>query len=247
MKRIYGLVVIMLILSSCRIFYPDRLFRIKDENLAMADTVRTAKEYVIRPGDLLTVGVFSNNGYELVDVLGRENTSFSPLQYVVKESGYILLPMLDSVFITGVTISDAERILGKKYSYYFVNPFIRIEVTNRNVYVFKGRLGASVVTLDHENMNLIEVIAKAGGIPAGGKAYQVRLMRGSLNSPLVFDIDLSSVESLRSANLIMEANDVVYIETRLTSSDVIYQITPLFTIISSLLLLSTTYFAITGR
>src|SRR6185295_7461886 len=180
------------------------------------------------------------------DVLGRENTSFSPLQYVVKESGYILLPMLDSVFITGMTITDAEHVLGKKYSYYFVNPFIRIEVTNRNVYVFKGRQGSTVVTLDHENMNLIEVIAKAGGVPAGGKAYQVRLMRGSLNNPVVFDIDLSSIESLKKENLVMEANDVIYIETRLTSSDVLYQITPLFTIISSVILLFTTYLAVTG-
>ena len=247
MKRIYGLVVIMLILSSCRIFYPDRLFRIKEENLAMADTVKTAQEYVIRPGDLLTVGVFSNNGYELVDVLGRDNTSFSPLQYVVKESGYILLPMLDSVFITGFTITEAERTLAKKYSYYFVNPFIRIEVTNRNVYVFRGRGGAQVVTLDHENMNLIEVIAKAGGVPAGGKAYQVRLMRGSLSHPTVFDIDLSSIESIQKANLTMEANDVIYIETRLTSSDVLYQITPLFTVFSSLVLLFTTYLAVTKK
>ena len=247
MKRIYGLVVIMFILSSCRIFYPDRLFRAKHSDLVKADTVKTASEYVIRPGDLLTVGVFSNNGYELVDVLGRDNTSFSPLQYVVKESGYILLPMLDSVFITGMTITEAEHDLAKKYSYYFVNPFIRIEVTNRNVYVFKGRQGSTVVTLDHENMNLIEVISKAGGVPAGGKAYQVRLLRGSLKHPMVFDIDLSSIKGLQNANLTMEANDIVYIETRLTSSDVIYQITPLFTIISSLLLLTTTYFAITKK
>lgn len=237
----------MLILSSCRIFYPDRLFRIEDQHRAMADTVKTAKEYVIRPGDLLTVGVFSNNGYELVDVLGRDNTTFSPLQYVVKESGYILLPMLDSVFITGFTISEAEHLLGKKYSYYFVNPFIRIEVTNRNVYVFRGREGATMVTLDHENMNLIEVIAKAGGVPAGGKAYRVRLLRGSLTQPMVFDIDLSSVESLQKSNLIMVANDVIYIETRLTSSDVLYQITPLFTVISSIILLFTTYLVVTGK
>ena len=210
----------------------------------MADTIKTANEYVIRAGDLLAVGVFSNNGYELVDVIARDNSGFSPLQYVVKESGYVLLPMLDSVFVAGVTISEAERMLEKKYSYYFVNPFIRIQVTNRNVYVFKGRQGALVVTLDHENMNLIEVIAKAAGIPPGGRAYDVRVVRGSLNNPTVFDIDLSTVDGMMKANLTMEANDIIYIQTRLTANDLLVQVTPVLSLFSTVFFIAYSVIAV---
>ena len=225
-------------LSGCKVFFPDRLFKIEEEKLAMADTIKTANEYVIRSGDLLAMGIFSNNGYELVDVLNPDNSTFSALQYVVKENGYVMLPMIDSIFVIGLTISEAERILEKKYSYYFVNPFVRLDVKNRNVYVFRGRQGAQVVTLDRENMNLIEVIGKAEGIPIGGKAYQVRVLRGNLNNPTVFDIDLSTIEGMSKANLIMEANDVVYIESRLTSADVLNQLTPLLSLISTLFLLT---------
>jgi len=228
----------MTMLSGCKVFFPDRLFKIEEEKLAMADTIKTANEYVIRSGDLLAMGIFSNNGYELVDVLNPDNSTFSALQYVVKENGYVMLPMIDSIFVIGLTISEAERILEKKYSYYFVNPFVRLDVKNRNVYVFRGRQGAQVVTLDRENMNLIEVIGKAEGIPIGGKAYQVRVLRGNLNNPTVFDIDLSTIEGMSKANLIMEANDVVYIESRLTSADVLNQLTPLLSLISTLFLLT---------
>src|SRR6185295_3689966 len=200
-------------LSGCRVIYPDHLFKIEQQKLVMADTVKTAKEYVIRAGDLLSVGVFSDNGYELVDVLTQDINTFSPLQYVVKENGYVMLPMLDSIFIIGLTITEAERLLEKKYSYYFVNPFTRSEAKNRNVYVFKGRQGATVVTLERENMNLIEVLAKSGGMVAGGKAYAVQVIRGNLNNPTVFEIDLSTIEGMSKANLTMEADDVVYIQT----------------------------------
>ncbi len=200
--------------------------------------MKVAKEYVIRSGDLLSIGVFSNNGYELIDVLGKENTSFSSLNYIVKEDGFALLPLLDSVFLSGNTIGDAENLLQKKYSYYFVNPFVRIEVTNRRVYVYRGRLGAAEITLDKENMNLLEILAKAGGIPPGGRADHIRILRGDLKDPKVFDIDLSTVEGMMKANLNVEANDVIYIQTLLTPNDVLVQITPVLTLISSLILIT---------
>lgn len=245
MKRILAFLFIVVLLSSCKVFYPDRLFKTKkDYPLVSADTLKVAKEYVIRPGDLLSIGVFSNNGYELVDVLTRDNASLSPLSYVVKENGMVLLPMLDSVFITGYTVGDAEKFLEQKYTYYFVNPFVRIEVTNRRAYVFRGRDGANVVILDKENMNLLEVLAKAGGIPVGGRANRVRILRGNPNSPTVFDIDLSTIEGMQQANLRIEANDIIYIDNKLTPNDVILQIVPLLTVISTLLAITTTIIAL---
>lgn len=245
MKRIYGLIAIVVILNGCRVVYPDRLFQIERERLVMADTVKTANEYVIRRGDLLSVGVFSNNGYELVDVINRDATGFSPLEYTVKQSGYVVLPMLDSVSVSGLTISEAEQILVKKYSYYFVNPYLRIEVRNRNVYIFKGRQGATVVTLDRENMNLLEVLGKSGGIPAGGKAYDIRILRGEITNPTVFDIDLSTVDGMSRANLTMQANDIVYIETRFTANDLLVQVTPIFSLITSVFVIAYSVVAVT--
>lgn len=207
--------------------------------------MKTNKEYVLRAGDLLSMGVFSNNGYELIDVLTRENASYSAVKYIIKESGYVQLPMLDSVYVSGLTVSSLEKLLGEKYSYYFVNPFIRIDVTNRNVYVYRGRQGAQIVTLERENMNLLEIIAKAGGLPAGGKAYEIRVIRGDLKNPTVFEIDLSSIEGMRKANLVMEADDVIYIETKLTSADVVYQLSPALSLLSTILVLSITIITLT--
>ena len=233
-KKLCGLLFLITLVSSCKVFFPDRLFKIETDKLAMADTLKTPKEYVIRPGDMLALGVFSNNGYQLVDVLTPGGASFSAMQYLVKSNGYSMLPMLDSVMVSGMTIAMAEQFLATKYGYYFVNPFIRVDVTNRNVYVFRGRGEANVVTLERDNMNLVEVIAKAGGMPTMAKAYRVRVLRGDLNHPIVFDIDLSKVEGMQMANLTMQASDVVYIETRLTSGDILAQFLPVFAFATTL-------------
>lgn len=248
MKRIFGLLLLISGISSCKVFYPDRLFKTgKDFPLVSADSLHVPKEYVIRPGDLLAIGVFSNNGYELVDVLTKDNNASSDYNYVVKEDGSILLPLLDSISITGYSISEAEKMLQQRYSYYFVNPFVRVDITNRRAYVFRGRQGASVVLLDKENMNLLEVLAKAGGIPPFGKADRVRILRGDMQHPTVFDVDLSTVEGMMQANLRIEANDIIYIDAKLGTNDVLYQITPILTLVSTILVIYTAIIAINGK
>ena len=240
MKRICWFFSFSILLSSCKVFFPDRLFKLDEEKLTAADSLKIPPEYIIRAGDILAVGVFSNNGYEWVDVLTRENTSYSPLRYVVKKNGYVLLPMLDSVQVAGMSVRSAEILLSSLYAYYFVNPFIRIDVANRNVMVYRGREEAEIITLDRDDINLLEVIARAGGVPPGGKAYRIRVVRGNLKDPTVFDVDLSTVEGMQQANLAMQADDVVYIESRITSGDVFNQFAPALAFISTVLLFATT-------
>ncbi len=240
-----SIVVKLLIVSlfgtvvSCRVYFPDRMMHIDPKKLTPSENVRVSQEYVIQPGDLLAIGVFSNNGYELVDVLQRGSSFQSSLRYMVRPSGYVNLPMLDTVLVAGLTINDAEHILAEKYSYFFVNPFIRIEVSNRNVLVFRGREGAQVVLLQRDDMHLLEVLAMAGGMPIGGKAHRVRIIRGNLQAPTVFDVDLSSVEAMQRAPLIMQAGDVVYIESRITTGDILNRFVPIISFVTTLLLLYT--------
>lgn len=231
------LVLAIILMSGCRVYFPDRMMKIHEDLLARADTLKPQQEYIIRPGDLLSVGVYSNNGYELVDVLQRGSAAQAVLKYPVRQNGYVTLPMLDSVLLGGLSLQMAEQQLAQRYSYYFINPFVRIEVSNRNVFVFRGREGAQVVLMQRDDMNLLEILALAGGMPVGGKAYRVRIIRGALSAPTVFDVDLSTIEGIRSANLKMQADDIVYIESRMTSAEVVNRNLPILSVLTTLLLI----------
>ena len=76
-------------------------------------------------------------------------------------------------------------------------------------------------------MSLIEVLALAGGIDGGGggsisggggiyrfggKANSIRIIRGDLKNPRVQQVDLTTLDGMRRANLQMEPNDIVYVE-----------------------------------
>ena len=70
-----------------------------------------------------------------------------------------------------------------------------------------------VVRIQNEYTTVIEALAMAGGISDRGKAHKIKVLRGNLNNPEVYKLDLSTVEGMKEANLIyVRANDIIYVE-----------------------------------
>ena len=111
-------------------------------------------------------------------------------------------------------MKEAELYLEDRYSDYYNDPFIALQVLNRRITVFPGSGGsAKVVTINNEYINIVEALALAGGITDGGKAHRVKVFRGNLKDPLVYDIDMSTAEGLADANMIyIRSKDIIYVE-----------------------------------
>ena len=140
-----------------------------------------------------------------------------------------------------MTIRQAEESLEKAYADYFNDPFVKIRVINNRVIVFPGGEGgiAKVVKLENSNTTLFEALAEAGGI-INGRADKIKLIRGDLKNPDVYLIDLSTVDGMKQADLILQANDIIYVEPRLRLSYfVTTELMPYLTFTVSLLPIST--------
>jgi polysaccharide export outer membrane protein len=212
---------------------------------------RTDRNYRIQPNDFLDMRIYTNKGERIIDPNGElgagapagqlpslsprtsatagrattsrtgSNASASGLEILVQADGTAALPVVGQVHVGGLTLHQADSALQVLYSPYYREPFIQTRVTNNRVIV----LGAAgqVIPLANDNMNLLEVLALAGGIDGGGnngsgvyryggKTSNIRIIRGDLKNPQVEQINLSTIEGMRRANLQMEPNDIVYIE-----------------------------------
>jgi protein involved in polysaccharide export with SLBB domain len=144
-------------------------------------------------------------------------------QFLVQATGLVNLPMVNMVKVSGLTLLEADSLLKTKYDVFYKDSYVATRVTNSRIVVL-GAPGGQVISMYNDNMNLLEVLAAAGGLEGGsvgggggsgsgrGKAYNIRLIRGDLRNPQVQVIDLSTIEGMRRANLQVEPNDVVYIE-----------------------------------
>ncbi len=211
------------------------------------DTV--VPEYRLAPNDRFTFLISTNEGYKLIDFATMINstsnnagTAASNLQeFSIDRDGYAKLPILENVLMKGKTIPEAEKLLEEKYANFYKDPFIKVRVVNKRVIVFTGEGGIGItITLLNDNTTVVEALAFAGGIKSTGKAFRIKLIRGGLTNPQIFLIDLSTVESMKSGDIVLQANDIIYVEpVRNTSQGVLAQITPVVSIITALLLVYT--------
>ena len=246
-----GVVLLLFSASSCRILYPNEMFKQKDYQFFEL-AKKKLEEYVIEPGDELTLEVYSRDGFKLVDVLGggfgaqssggngsggggtsgsgQSGTGGGALRhtYLVDKEGFAKLPVLGMLYVRGFTQNELEGQLAQRYASLFVNPFVILKVTNRRVFVFKGET-AAVVELNNAPTSLPEVLAKAGGLSRQLKAYNIKIIRGDLTNPQVRIINLSTLEGLRTADLTVQSGDIIYVEQKRTVvNDALVLLTPIF-------------------
>lgn len=204
-------------------------------------------EYKIAPNDVLSFRLYTNDGFRLIDfTTSTGNTNNQAMMqnnalftYLVEYDGFCNLPILGRTQLNNMTIREAELLLEEKYAELYIDPFVLLDVTNRRVTIFPGSEGTGkVITLNNNNTTLIEAIAQAGGLATRGKAYKIKLIRGSLKDPKVYLIDLSTIEGAKKADLILQANDIIYVEPiGVTTRQVIAEASPIVSVLSSLITL----------
>ena len=176
-------------------------------------------------------------------------------EFLVQADGTVMLPMVNRVKVSGLSLLQADSVLKIRYDEYYKESFVTTRVTNNRVFVL-GAPGGRVISLDNDNMNLLEILALTGGIDGGsggggstgiyrygGKVSNIRIIRGDLKNPRVQQIDLSTLDGMRRANLQMEPNDIIYIEpVRRPVLETLTDAAPIISFTS--LILTTTFFII---
>lgn len=254
MKKLLQIIIILglgiSLLSSCGMYRQNIMFKTKNEQLKEVVS-NTTQNYIIKATDQLSLSVYSNAGELIIDpnftlrkeigVNGNMTRMMEKPTYLVRPDGTVKLPMIGYIPIVGYTLTQADSLLSEKYSEYYIESFATLKLENRRVIVLGGGGVSSglIVPLENEHMSILEVIALAGGVPNTAKAHNLRLIRGDLNDPQVEVIDLSTISGMKTANMYVQPNDVIYIEpVRKVVVESVRDISPILSLLTSLLTLA---------
>lgn len=210
--------------------------------------------YRLAPDDRFVFVMTANDGKRIIDMgtgvmpegsaggmAQRAGMGGSGMDYLVRPDGIAELPILGEVKIAGMTIKESQDHLASLYSKEYEKPYVQLEVTNRRVIVFPGSGGeAKVVPIANNNTTLLEALALAGGITDRGRAKKIKVMRKTSSGRMIYEVDLSKMEGIKYADMIVQANDYIYVEPvgRL-AREVLSEISPILSIITSSIIVVT--------
>lgn len=243
MGRVFGILVVLIVLASSCTINRDIMFKTPTdfEFAVPPDTVQRA--FKIQANDFLQFRLFANDGFKMIDLITEEGNrnanNRNIFTYLCDYDGQVKLPLVGRVMLAGKTLREAEIMLEGLYAEYYHRPFIMLNIINRRVVVFPGGGGdAKVINLDNNNTTLTEVLAQAGGLAKRGDARKVKLFRRRPEGGRdVFMFDLSDIEGLKHADMVIQGDDIVYVHPNPEiAREVLYDINPLIALLTTVVL-----------
>ena len=225
----------------------------KDYNFDKIENKLNNIEYKIDINDQLTFQLYTNNGFQLIDMFSADNIVNNQAQrmmqmnnvagarngslYLVRQDSLVEFPIIGDINIVGKTIKEAELYLESLFSEFYVDPFIVLGVSTKRIFLFNGASGgeARVVNLLYNNMTLFEVLASAGGISNSNSSKRIKIIRKTNQGIKIFNADLSTIDGISQGNMIMQSHDIVYITPNFNlGSEIVQDINSVFSFISTI-------------
>jgi polysaccharide export outer membrane protein len=156
-----------------------------------------SREPILSPGDLISVHVFEQADYAPEVRLGSD--------------GSALLPLIGTVNLNGLTVTQAERLLEQKLrdAEIYRNPQVTVQVVEgpNQVATVAGEAHAVVPIVG--SRRLLDVLATAGGLPPTA-SHVITISRPGLAEPITVDL---GTDPLRSslANIPIFPGDTIII------------------------------------
>jgi polysaccharide export outer membrane protein len=141
----------------------------------------STEQFTFGPGDSLRIWVWRHDDLTM-DV-------------TIAPDGAITYPLVGRVVLAGKTYEQVVRDLQSKVAEYYVDAHVQVNilaVTNQKVFVL-GEVQAPQVLQVTNELSLLEALVRTGGINPSARTKNVLLVRGGLDKPSLFTVDVDAI------------------------------------------------------
>lgn len=177
------------------------------EDAAIASALKqvqtTKVEYKISPTDLVNLTVFQQPDFDRT--------------MRITQNGTISLPLLGTLKIGGLSVTEAEALLSEKLKEYVKNPQVTLfikEYSNKKIFILgEVKTPGSYELPAESKLTVLEAVTMAGGftpIAAPDRTKVIRTVEGKNQS---FTIEVSAITKRgeKQKDIQLEPNDVVFV------------------------------------
>lgn len=162
---------------------------------------------IIAPGDTVAVSIWSTEENGLLTVPGQRFVALPPIR--VAPGGDIFLPYIGQIKVSGMAPETARAAIEAAYLDVTPSAQVQLELTEgrqSTVSLVEGFVAPSVYPLADQDVTVLEMIARAGGIAPGLRNPQLRLQRGDRT----YGISAARLLSDTALNTTLQGGDRVF-------------------------------------
>lgn len=163
------------------------------------------EEFQLGPGDEIAISVWRHADLNL-DV-------------TIAPDGSITYPLVGTITVAGMTFPELSSTLTEAISEYYENPQVSVNITDINsqkVFVLgDGVTAPQVLQLENE-MSVLEALTRAGGLNTNARTRNVLLVRGGIDDPALYTIDVAAIysEGRMDQMVFLQQGDIVVVPNR---------------------------------
>lgn len=258
--KILGGLLLLGFLSSC---VTNKNYVLLQEQKALeAGSITRIKtqpnaNYLIQPNDILKVDIKTLddktatffNGLSAAPLQGGLMAGSDPYYmfgYHVNDSGFLILPVVGEIKVTGLSLSQAKISIEEKLEKYFKGAYVSVQLGGIRFSILgEVRAPGKYVVLQNR-LTILEALATAGDLTPVANRKKIKILRQLPGEMQVEIIDLTKANLIESPSLYIRPNDVIYVEplkiraigTGVTGTETLTAFATVLSVVSSVLLIN---------
>lgn len=161
-------------------------------------------QFRLGPGDRISIKVWRHEDLDM-DV-------------TIAPDGSISYPLVGRIEVSGKTYPELSQALGAAIAEFYEDPQVSVnilELRNQKVFVLGEVTVPQVLQLDNE-MTVLEALTVAGGINQYARTDNVLLIRGGLEAPQLYTVDVQAIyaDGAFDQMVALQRGDILVVPTR---------------------------------
>jgi len=175
-------------------------------------------EYIIKPYDVLFIktvsmseGNFLSTSTENTPNVLSTDMGIYMNSYNVNDSGFIDLPILGKVKMSGFSVTQCQRNLQILVEQYLKNVLVIVKLVNFNVTILGEVSRPGIYRIYNPEINILEAIGQAGDLTINGNRERIMLIRQDIPGKAVY-LDLTDKNLINSNYYYLLPGDIIYVK-----------------------------------
>ena len=211
---------IIIFLSSCNSY--EKLTYLQDVEITNKTSVleKNKPGYKLQAGDLLYIQIITENQEinQLFNPMisqssqGLRAESMYYTSYLVNDSGYIEMPLLEKIYVSGLNIDQVQDSVKQKAFRFLKTPQVIAKLASFKFTVLGEVKAPGVKQVTANQVNILEALAYGGDISYNGNRKKILILRQTDQGTHTYRVNLAKGKIVDSELYYIMPNDIIYVE-----------------------------------